>query len=355
MQGVKIKLLILTLLICLGLPSRAAAGSIGGMPYVIYNSTYGAEYGVIGRIMNYLGYHESLTLAATWIENGGNINNFTLSFPDQDYRHGKVYDLAVDLEGAIGTYISERYYGLGSDTPGTNYTTCDNRHTRIEILFTRASQKNFSLAAGLLLAGNSFSNIKQGSNPLTQNLQEICAQYYAGSVSLNFDNRDKSMDPRAGNYILAGFDFGIAAAESPAKYAKLTVDLRRYDTPFQKDQVLASRLMLSQMTGDVIPIYEYASLGGRDTLRGYTMERFRDTSAALINLEYRFPLFWVFSGAVFCETGKVGPRLLELGLNDWASDLGAGLRINFGNVIVRGDFGHSREGTNAYFFYDQAF
>jgi outer membrane protein assembly factor BamA len=349
------KILLLGLCLAIWSPSLAASGSIGGMPYLIYNSTYGAEYGVIGRLRDYLGRHESLTLAATWIENGGNINNFTLSFPDQDYRHGKVYDLAVDFEGALGTYIDERYYGLGSDTPGTNYTTCDNRHTRIDIIFTRASQANFSLAAGLLVAGNSFSNIKQGANPLTQNIQDICAKYYAGSIGLNLDNRDNSMDPHRGNYILTDFDFGIAAAGSPAKYSKLTVDLRRYDTPFHNEQVLASRLMLAQMTGDVIPIYEYASLGGRDTLRGYTMDRFRDKSAALINLEYRFPIFWVFSGAVFYEAGKVAPLLTDIGLNDWASDYGAGLRINFGNVIVRGDFGHSREGTNAYFFYNQAF
>lgn len=84
------------------------------------------------------------------------------------------------------------------------------------------------------------------------------------------------------------------------------------------------------------------------------MDRFRDESAALLNLEYRFPIYWVFSGALFYEAGQVAPYLTEVG-NNWASDWGAGLRINFGNVIVRGDFGFSHEGTNAYFFYDQAF
>jgi len=350
-----VKKLIVLALCLVYLAPIAQAGSIGGMPYVIYNSTYGAEYGLIGRLRNYLGYHESLTLSATLIENGGNINNFVLSFPDQDYRHGQVFDLAVDVEGAVGTYINERYYGLGSNTPGTNYTTFNNGHSRVNIILTRAYQSNFSLAVGLLLAGNSFSNITQGVNPLTQNAQDICSKYYAGSLGLTLDNRDNSMDPHGGNYILTDFDYGITAAGSPVKYAKLTTDLRRYDTPFQKDQVLASRVMLATMTGDVIPIYEYASLGGRDTLRGYAMDRFRDKSAALINLEYRFPIIWVFSAAVFYEAGKVAPLLTDIGFNDWASDYGAGLRINFGNVIVRGDFGRSSEGTNAYFFYNQAF
>ena len=191
-----------------------------------------------------------------------------ISFPDEDYRHGKVFGQAVDFEGAIGTYIDERYYGLGSATPGTNYTTFDNRHSRVNIILTRAYQPNFSMAAGLLLAGNSFSNITQGVNPLTQQIQDDCHHYYAGSVGLTIDNRDNSMDPRAGNLFLTEFDFGITAGGSPAKYSKLTSDLRLYNTPFNQNQVLASRVMLAQMTGDVIPIYEYASLGGRDTLRG---------------------------------------------------------------------------------------
>ncbi|MFH1577355.1 MAG: BamA/TamA family outer membrane protein [Candidatus Margulisiibacteriota bacterium] len=351
----KILVISLTVLLSFSTCAWADQSSVGGMPYVIYNSTYGLEYGLIGRAKNFLGRHESLTLASTLIENGGNVNNFTLSFPDQDFRHGKVYLLAVDLEGSLGTYISERYYGLGRNTPETNYTTFNNQHSRVSLSLSRAYQHNFVLNTALLIASNSFTNIKQGTNPLTQELQDNCRQYYAGSIGLTLDNRDKSMDPHAGNYVLTDFDFGIAAGGSPAKYSKLTVDLRRYDTPLNKDQVLASRVMLAQMTGDVIPVYEYASLGGRDTLRGYSVNRFRDRCSALLNLEYRFPIYWVFSGAVFYETGKVTPLFTDIGLNDWASDLGAGLRINFGNVIVRGDFGRSSEGTNAYFFYDQAF
>lgn len=223
-------------LLCLALlcPSLRA-GSLGGMPYLIYNSTYGLEYGLIGRLKDYLGYNESLTLAATLIENGGNVNNFTLSFPDKDFRHGKAYPLATDVQGAFGTYVSERYYGIGPKTSGSNYTIFDNRHSRVEVIFTRAYQSNLSLSAGMLFAGNSFDNIKQGAEPLTQNIQDICSKYYAGSVGLNIDNRDQSMDPHAGNMLLADFDFGLAFAGSPARYAKLTVDLRRYDTPFNKD------------------------------------------------------------------------------------------------------------------------
>lgn len=325
------------------------------MPYAIYNSTYGIGYGIIGRLKDQLGKNESLTLASTWTENGGNTNHFTFSFPDRDFRRGEAHELAVDLEGVVGTYISERYYGLGNATPGTNYTTFNNQHNRVRLFFSRAYRKNISLATGLILGSNAFSEINQGTNPITRDTRDNCRQYYAGSIGLTIDNRNNKSDPRSGDLVLADFAFGINAAGSPAKYSKLVVDLRRYDTPIDKDQVLASRVMLAQMAGDVIPLYEYVSLGGRDTLRGYSINRFRDKSTAMVNLEYRFPIFWVFSGAVFYEAGKVAPIFTELGLNSWASDFGAGLRVNFGNVIVRGDIGRGTEGINAYFFYDQAF
>jgi hemolysin activation/secretion protein len=118
--------------------------------------------------------------------------------------------------------------------------------------------------------------------------------------------------------------------------------------------------MIAQASGKVIPLYEYPSLGGNNTMRGYTMNRWRDRSAALIDLEYRMPtpvpMLKGLDTVIFFETGKVGGELTKLGLDNWSSDAGLGIHINFGgNVIVRADFGHGTEGTNAYFFYNQAF
>jgi len=347
---------ILLLALCWAcLASLAHAGSIGGMPFVLYSSTYGMEYGVIGRARDQLGRKESLTLSSDWLENGGHVNHFLVSFPDQDLRHGKAFGLALDLKGSFGNYLNERYYGLGSDSPSAGYTLFDDRYGYVNIILSRAVRKNLTLSTGLLIAGYSFSNIRQGTDPLTPQIQDNCRQYYAGAFGLAVDDRDNSADPRQGNYVLADFALGIAGAGSPARYAKFSVDLRRYAAPFHPDQVLAGRVKLVQLSGDVIPLYEYATLGGRDTLRGYSLDRFRDRGAMLLNLEYRFPLIWGLSGVVFYDAGKVAPRLPDIGLNDWVSDYGAGLRINFGNVIVRGDVGRSEEGTNFYFFYDQAF
>ncbi|MDD5382938.1 MAG: BamA/TamA family outer membrane protein [Candidatus Margulisbacteria bacterium] len=345
------------LLIVIALPAVAfkvgQTGTVNAVPYVIYNSTYGLYYGVIGKAKNIIGQEESMTLSAFLIANGGNGANFVLSLPDDNYRHGKKYNLAFDLLGNLGYTISERFYGLGSETPGSNYTTLNNNHSKYILQFSRSRKDRLILEGDLFFAGNQFSNIVQGVNPITPQIEANCRNYVGGSLKLTLDGRDQSLDPHAGFLMINEIDFGLKTAD----YIKGSVDLRGYSTPFRPDQILASRLMLTQSGGPVIPIYEYAFLGGRDTMRGYTMNRWRDRSAALVNLEYRFPLIWQwFQAVVFYEVGKVGDRLVALGGDSWASDYGFGLHLNLGgNVVVRGDFGRGTEGANAYFFYNQAF
>lgn len=351
------KALLVILALSLAFPAFAfrlgPTGTVNAVPYVIYNSTYGLYYGVIGKSKNFSGRQESLTLAAWLISNGGNGANFILSLPDDDYRHGKMFGLAFDLTGNLGRTISERYYGLGSATPGTGYTTADNVHNKLTFQFSRALSTTVLAEADFYVAANDFSNIIQGADPLTPQLQADARNYSGGSLKLTLDKRDQSLDPHAGVYLIGNMDFGLSSAD----YVKGGLDFRAYHTTFAPDQVLAGRLMLQQAGGSNIPLYEYPFLGGKDTMRGYTMNRWRDNSSALINLEYRFPLIWPwFQAVVFYEAGKVGDRLASLGLDNWAGDYGLGLHLNLGgNVIVRGDLGRGAEGDNVYFFYNQAF
>jgi len=348
-------ILIAIILSALSSPSFADAPSIGGMPYVIYNSTYGVEYGVIGKLKNYLGAEESIALSTVIIERGGSNNIFTASLPDADFRHGKVFPFAVDIEGEIGTLNNERFNGIGMDTSADDYTTFTNAHNRIRVRLSRAVSESLILEADLHSAINEFSDLAQGESPLTSEAKKVSRSYNTASFRVTLDRRDSSMEPRKGDLLLFNVDLGLQTPGSRTEFSKFGIDLRRYDTPFRADQVLASRVAVAQMRGSAIPIYEYAILGGRDTLRGYTINRFRGESFALLNLEYRFPIYGILGGAAFFEGGKVAERVERLGFDGWATDFGAGIRLNFGNIIVRGDFARGQEGTNAYFFYNQAF
>ncbi|NQU17312.1 MAG: BamA/TamA family outer membrane protein [Candidatus Saganbacteria bacterium] len=328
-------------------------GVVNGLPYTIYNSTYGLYYGVIGKGENLLGREESLTLSAWLITNGGKGTSFIFSLPDSSSRHGKMYPLAFDLNGMIAKTIFERYYGLGSESIKTGYTTFDNEHNKLSFQFSRPISRKLLGEVDLFYATNSYSNIVQGNSPLTQAIQDVAREYAGASVKLTVDGRDQVVNPHNGIYMIGNFDFSLRNCN----YVKGGIDLRSYSTPFNSDQIFASRLMLQQAAGDSVPIYELPFLGGNDTMRGYTMNRWRDRASALVNLEYRFPLFqkWI-QIVTFLEAGKVGSMLSDIGLNNWVSDYGLGLHLNLGgSIIVRGDLGYGKEGSNMYFFYNQAF
>lgn len=328
-------------------------GKINGLPYTIYNSTYGLYYGVIGKGENLFARKESLTLSAWLITNGGKGTSFIFSLPDSSTRHGTMYPLAFDLNGMIANTISERYYGLGSESIKDGYTTFDNEHNKLFFQFSKSLSRKLIGEVDLFYATNSYSNIVQGNSPLSQAIQDVAKEYAGASLKLTVDGRDQVVDPHNGIYVIGNFDFSLRNCS----YVKGGIDLRSYSTPFKPDQILASRLVLQQSTGSSIPIYELPSLGGNDTMRGYTMNRWRDSASALINIEYRFPVFkkWI-QIVTFGEAGKVGSILPDIGLNNWVLDYGLGLHLNLGgSIIVRGDLGHGKEGSNVYFFYNQAF
>jgi outer membrane protein assembly factor BamA len=313
---------------------------------------------LIGKASNTFGRQESLTLSAYLVANGGKGANFMFSLPDDNYRYGKEYGFAFDLAGAMGLNIDERYYGLGSELPGTKYSTFNNDHSKVTLQFSRTLKKELIIEGDVFFANNRFSNIVEGANLVTPEIEENCRDYSGVSAKLTYDGRDQSLDPHGGIYVIANADFGVRNAE----YSKVCIDARTYHTPFHSDQVLAFRGMLTQMSGRIIPIYEYATLGGNNTLRGYPINRWRDTNAALLNAEYRVPTplpMAFFSGldtVFFLEGGKVDDEMGAIATGKWAVDSGFGFHLNLaGSVIIRADFGMGAEGLNAYFFYNQAF
>jgi hypothetical protein len=104
------------------------------------------------------------------------------------------------------------------------------------------------------------------------------------------------------------------------------------------DRVLAARLraaVTEPHSGREIPFWMLEELGGSSGLRAYDPLRFRDRDAALLNLEYRFPIWdiGVASGAamdavLFFDTGLVSPAIEDdLVWDDFRTGGGFGLRL----------------------------
>lgn len=117
-----------------------------------------------------------------------------------------------------------------------------------------------------------------------------------------------------------------------------------------------------------VPYSEQFYVGGANSVRAFTVRSigpgsYRDPNASAdgyfdqtgtfkfeANVEYRFPIYGIFKGAMFLDAGNVwlleedprrpGGRLKgSRFLNDLALGTGLGLRVDIGMLVVRGDLG----------------
>ena len=71
----------------------------------------------------------------------------------------------------------------------------------------------------------------------------------------------------------------------------------------------------STAAGRGVPFYLLPSLGGHNTLRGYTDYRFHDRNLLGANVESRWALFRHVDAAVFADAGNVAARAKDLDLS----------------------------------------
>ena len=92
------------------------------------------------------------------------------------------------------------------------------------------------------------------------------------------------------------------------------------------------------------------SLGGHNTLRGYSDYRFHDNDMQVFSAESRWALFSHVDAAVFIDAGKVATQAAGLDFRRLKRSYGAGLRLhNTTTTLVRVDVGHGPEGWRAFF------
>jgi len=100
--------------------------------------------------------------------------------------------------------------------------------------------------------------------------------------------------------------------------------------------------------GRTVPFYLMPSLGGNNTLRGYTDYRFHDRNLLVVNAEARWALFTHVDAVAFIDAGSVASRIGDLDVAK--RSYGGGIRVHtHTSTIGRLDVGHSREGWRLFF------
>jgi outer membrane protein assembly factor BamA len=170
---------------------------------------------------------------------------------------------------------------------------------------------------------------------------------------VTLDRRDAPLDPRTGSYHLLGVRAGGLVLGGDANFVKT-----RLETHWFLDWLPPTVLALSARLGlatalagdDSLPIEERFFAGGATTVRGYRERRLGPVDAtgnptggnglAVFNVEWRFPIWRWVGGTVFVDTGAVTTDAADLGLDDFRSGVGGGLRVSTPVGPVRVDLGY---------------
>lgn len=180
------------------------------------------------------------------------------------------------------------------------------------------------------------------------------------------DTRDFPFDPSRGTYFEGELELAPKLFGNSRSFAKLLFDWRRYISQ-GKNTVFASRLLIGTSLGSV-PIFENFFVGGAETLRGYTIDRFVGRNMVVFNAELRRRFRKELQGVLFVDIGDAfgGPSSLDLKAAQAGEPkrrdalrlkVGYGFGVRFVTPfgLLRFDFGFGEEGQRTHFSVGSAF
>ncbi len=172
-----------------------------------------------------------------------------------------------------------------------------------------------------------------------------------GELAARYDSRGPSDEwqPRTlfGQGSLAEVYGGMTWLDPGPSFWRYGFDAQHYITIGTGPRVISARVQGEAVTAhrDEIPFTELPALGGRNNLRGYPLDRFRDRVAAVGTLEYQFDLSRRVYASVFTDVGRVYPSLDDLSLDDMRWGYGLALEAHsYASFVARASIASSIDG-----------
>ena len=158
------------------------------------------------------------------------------------------------------------------------------------------------------------------------------------------DYRDVRGNPRSGGFHRVSFGIWDDVTLEEFDFKRFDMVLTQY-VPLgaARRHVLTGRLGTSYVnneTGERVPFYFLAYVGGVDTIRSFREFRFKDENALWMTAEYRWiPITWV-SVAAFADAGEVTPNWGDIDFRGMKRGYGFGVRVHSETqTFARLDFG----------------
>ena len=270
----------------------------------------------------------------------------------------------LEVYGRRRDFPQEDFYGIGPDSSEDDRSNFALRDTFVRV--TPAVRRGY-LTAGVNL-GYLDPSIGSGTDTRMPSTDEIFApEDVPGLVDqpafavlepfVEFATLDRAIDDRSGGRYRVSFTRYDDRDLDQFTFNRWDVDLRQFITFVHDTRTIALRAWASSSDAsgsNTVPFYLEPTLGGSYSLRGFRTYRFRDRAALLLQAEYRWRINEFITGALFYDTGAVGPELGEIGKLE--RDYGFGFRAGSRSTVAfRLDVAFGGEGTRILVRFDDVF
>ena len=331
--------------------------SLEFFPVLMYDTDIGFGYGVKAFFLNHLSLSESFDITLFNSTKGERWYRLAVSLPDAEKRQGKVFPLALDIVFDYDKLIKANYYGLGNDSKSTNL----ENYTREPIDLYLSLSKGFTTTfVGQI--GAKYKRVNTYSFEIGGNLERMMQDAHDPGVfyssvfgNLRYDTRNSFINPSDGIVVQGECEIARKLDRGGISFNRYSVALQYYRTVWYPRTILATRFYIQNLDGEDIPFQILHSLGGNQTLRGFSQDRIMDKASILVNGELRFPIYARLAGITAIDAGRVFSSLRTINISDWKINPTIGLRYIMDNFVVRLDIGFSNETTGLYFNFGHIF
>jgi hypothetical protein len=178
-------------------------------------------------------------------------------------------------------------------------------------------------------------------------------RYVTMGVGALVDHRSERPRPAGGWLAQATVTGYRGASGASPSFVRTALDVRGFRPMGPARHTLAARLLASADVaghGHGVPSYLQQTLGGTNSLRGYTSYRLRGERLVHATVESRWQIYHRLDVVPFVDAGAVGRSPIDQGLHGVIVSPGIGLRVKHkGRSIGRLDLAHGREGTRVSF------
>jgi outer membrane protein assembly factor BamA len=243
-----------------------------------------------------------------------------------------------------------KVWAIGPDAPDSSKESYLENRWRWQARIAHAIRGRLFLVGHFELLNMKIADVEPGGMLAAHSLPGSTGGFHlALGPGLLWDTRDHVLTPHDGEFYDVALMTSQRAWGSDFTFTTMVFDLRRY-VPVTGEHVLAANLYVALQDGEA-PFYQIPQLGGAELLRGYFEGRFRDATLATLQGEYRFPIYWRFSGVAFAGVGGVSRTLRTFNSNapKWAVGVGLRFLLNADERLnVRADVGLGRDTAGFY-------